>query len=174
MKLEAKEVLKVIKYVIYVVSIICLTVSEVYAEEIEIPSGTPVALRFLQTVSSEEVAVGQAVALAAARDIIVKGKVVIKNGAPAQATIVKCEKKGAIGEAGEVIISARSVTAIDGTEVPLRDTLSIKGKEKVGGTVALSVLVCPLFLLRKGETAMITSGSELRAYVDYPVKVKIQ
>ena len=52
--------------------------------------------------------------------------------------------------------------------------MSITGKEKVGGTVALSAIICPLFLLRKGEEARITSGSELRAYVDYPVKIKIE
>lgn len=174
MKLEAKEVLKVIKYAIYVVSIVCLTISKVYAQEIEIPSGTPVTLRFLQTISSEEAAVGQAVGFSVARDVVVNGKTVIKSGAPGQGSIVRVEKKGAIGEAGEILISARSVMAVDGTEVPLRDTMSIKGKEKVGGTVALGVIVCPLFLLRKGEEAQIAGGSELRAYVDYPVKIKIQ
>jgi len=172
MRLEKPSI---IGFVICIAIIIpFLMTSNVSAEEVEIPAGTPVALRFTQTISSEEAALGQSVSLSAARDIIVKGKVVIKAGAPAQASIVTVKKKGAIGEAGELIVSARSVTAVDGTEVPLRDTMSITGKEKVGGTVALSAIICPLFLLRKGEEARITSGSELRAYVDYPVKIKIE
>jgi hypothetical protein len=45
------------------------------------------------------------------------------------------------------------------------------GRDKTGSTIALTVLISPLFLLKKGNEAGIRKGTELQAYVDEDVTV---
>jgi len=136
------------------------------AEDIVIKAGTPVPVRILDAVSSETATAGSTVRSEVTRDITINGKVLIKAGTDVVAEIAYAQKPGSLGKEGKVNLVLRHTTAIDGTRVPLRALLEQSGDEKV----ALSWMVCPFI---KGSGAMISSGTETKAYVDYDVKIRI-
>jgi len=43
----------------------------------------------------------------------------------------------------------------------------------VGSTIALSVLISPLFLFRRGKHAVIKPGTKIKVYTDEDKKVKV-
>lgn len=142
--------------------------------KLTIPEGTRVAHKALETVTSATAKKGQTVRFEVVRDVEVKGKVVIKAGAPATGEVLKAESKKMIGREGVLQVGIRYATAVDGTQVPLRASLEEKGEERLVLTVVLSVVLCPLFLLMKGEEAEIPAGHEFTVFVDRPVEVMVE
>jgi len=140
---------------------------------VELKDGTLVILRVQETINPEVMGPGDIVKLEVAEDVKVDNKVVIERGTPAIAEVVTAEKKGYVGKAGRIALAVRSTTAVDGQKVPLRGTIRREGEEKVGTSVAVSVIVCPLALLMKGESATIPAGSEVKAYVDSTLQIKV-
>jgi hypothetical protein len=55
-------------------------------------------------------------------------------------------------------------TAVDGTYIPLSGSISARPDDKMTVSIILSVLVCPLFLLMKGNEAQLTIGTAKTAY----------
>ncbi len=141
--------------------------------KLTIPEGTRVAIKTLETISSESAKRGQAVRFEVVRNVEVNGKVVIKSGALVTAEVTRVESRRAIGREGVLQVSVRNATAVDGTQVPLRITLEEKGEEALTTTVVLSVVICPLFLLMKGDDAVIPEGTEFTVFVDRPVGVTV-
>ncbi|MFQ5575095.1 MAG: hypothetical protein ACE5E0_05675 [Terriglobia bacterium] len=98
----------------------------------------------------------------------------IKAGAPATGEVLRAAPKGMIGRQGELLLGIRYATAVDGTQVPLRASLEEKGEEKLTSTVVLSVVLCPLFLMRKGGEATIPAGTEYTVFVDRLAEVAVE
>lgn len=143
------------------------------AGNIKLKEGTPVILKLAESVSSEVANVGDPVNLSIARDVEVEGKVVISEGTRARGEVVSVEKTGYIGKPGKIMIAARNTTAVDGTEVPLRDTVTREGKSKQTTALVLGLVVCTFLLFMKGESAEVPAGTEIKAYVDYSLDIKI-
>ena len=166
--------MKATGHVIFLMSIIaCFGIlqTKVYAGEVEVPAGTPIKLEVVNTITSEEAVIGQVVHLVVVRDVQIQGMTVIKGGTPAEGTITKVKGKGTLGEPGEVQISVKRTVAVDGTEVPLRDTLFVKGK--AGAPYSVQTTRDHMFLFMEGEPVQILGGVELRAYIRSPVKVRV-
>lgn len=151
---------------------LCTPISAV-AANITLREGTPVVLRLEKSIDSELANVGDPVDLVIARDVEIKGVVVIRQGTKGLGEVVSVEKKGAIGKPGKIMIAVKSTTAVDGTKVPLRATLSREGKSKETAALAVGILICILGLLIKGESAEIPAGTEIKAYVDLSVDITI-
>ena len=143
------------------------------AANLTIKEGTPVALRLEQSINSEEVNVGDIVDLVVARDVKIEGTVVISQGTRALGEIASVEKKAAVGKPGKIMIAVKSTKAVDGTEVPLRATVSQEGKDKQTTALILGILLCFFLLFMKGEDAVVPAGSEVKAFVDYSTDVNI-
>jgi uncharacterized membrane protein len=142
--------------------------------KITIPEGTRVAVKSLEGVSSESAKMGQTIRFEVVRDVVVNSKVVIKAGAPAIGEVLKAESKRAVGREGTLLVGIRYATAVDGTQVPLRASLEEKGEERFGLSIALGVVLCPLFLLMKGKEAEIPAGTEYTVFVDRPIEVTVE
>lgn len=142
--------------------------------KITIPEGTRVAVKSLEGVSSESGKMGQTIRFEVVRDVVVKNKVVIKAGAPAIGEVLKAESKRAVGREGILLVGIRYATAIDTTQVPVRASLEEKGEERFGLSIALGIVLCPLFLLMKGKEAEIPAGTEYTVFVDRPVEVTVE
>lgn len=140
-------------------------------EKVTIPEGTRLAVKVQETLSSETAKQGQLVRFEVVRDVQVKGKAVIKAGAPAVGEVTRVASKKMIGREGELQVTIRYATAVDGSQVPLRASLEQKGEGKLETTVVLGVVLCPLFLMMKGEEAVIPAGTEYNVFVDRPVDV---
>jgi|GEM_PF-359222 len=139
-----------------------------------LPAGTPIIIQNTETISSNNLTSGSTVNFQVMKDIIVDNKVLIKSGSISTAQVVYAKRKNLIGIAGEITISDFSVNAVDGSYVPLRATLSSKGEDKVGLSAGLGFILCPLFLLMKGEDATIPSGTTKSVYTMADIVINIE
>lgn len=144
------------------------------AAKVKLRSGTPVVLRLPVTLSSAAARVGDIVTFEVARNVEVDGKVVISQGATATGQIASVEEKGMLGEPGKIMVSVQRANAVDGTEVPLRATISQEGKSKQLTALLVGILLCILGLfLIKGGNAEVPAGTEVKAYVDVDVEINV-
>lgn len=148
---------------------------EAFAQsKVTLQDGTRITVTLRDKVSSETSTVGQIVNFEVARDVVVNGKTVIKAGTPVYGEVTGITKKGSVGHAGAISITVTYTRAVDGQNIPLRATLSKTGEEKLGTSVALSVVVCPLFLLKKGGESEYTPGTQFEVFVNTPVEIQVQ
>lgn len=134
---------------------------------------TPIVIRAVDTITTKEIVSGGVVNFAVVADVKdANGNVLIKSGAPVTAQISFTKSKGMIGRSGEVTVSDFSTTAVDGSYVPLSGSVSAKPDDKMTMSIVLSVLICPLFLLIKGEEAVVPAGTQKTAYTVNDVYIK--
>ena len=134
-------------------------------------SGTFIAIRLNATASSDG-KVGSDIPASVIRDVEVGGRVVIRARTPARVTLGSAKKSGMIGKGGKIELTLHETKTVDGQSVLLRGSAGSEGEEKLGSTVVLSALLCPLFLLREGEVAQVKAGAEIRGYVGHDIRVK--
>ena len=135
----------------------------VFAETITIPNSTVVPVKTVNQLSSSQLSLGQEVILNVAMDVKIKGKTVIKAGAPVYASVQESKGGQMAGIAGKIVISITSTVAVDGTNIALSGSMSNQAKSEVGTTVAVGVILCPLALLNKGDDGSIPPGAQQRA-----------
>lgn len=138
---------------------------------VTLPAGTPIVLRNMEAIDSSNIANGSSVMFTVVNDVIVDDKVVIKAGSVVNAQVTYAKKKNYAGVAGEITVSDFAVKAVDGTYIPLRATLNAKGEEKMGLSIGLGLFICVLFLLMKGDEAVIPSGTTKSVYTMMDVKI---
>ncbi len=126
---------------------------------------TPIIIRCDETITTNNIVNGSMVRFSVVRDVKSKnGNILIKSGAPVTAQITFSKSKGMIGRSGEVTVSDFHTTAVDGTYIPLSGSVSAKPDDKMVLSIVLGVIVCPLFLLMKGEEAQLPVGATKTAY----------
>ena len=92
-------------------------------------------------------------------------RVLIKSGTPAFIEYI-IEPNGAWGKAGKICIVSASTRTIDNKRVALRLNKCKNGSSKIGGVIALSVLLFPIGLISgcmKGSMPKIQQGSIFNA-----------
>lgn len=139
-----------------------------------IPDGTEIIVSTTEKISSKDYATGALVNLKVDSDLVINGKVVVKAGTIARATVIESKKSGFLGASGRLNIVIDSTTSVDGRKINLRGSISGNGNGQVGTTVAVSLLVSPLGLLIKGSNAKINPGTLIRSYVNGQHLVSVQ
>ena len=143
------------------------------ADKSTIAAHTPIVIRCTETISTKDVVSGGEVNFAVVNDIKdSNGNILIKGGTPVTAQISFSKTKGMIGRSGEVTITDFHTTAVDGTYVPLSGSVSARPDDKMTMSIVLSVLICPLFLLIKGDDAQVPAGTTKTAYTISEVHIK--
>ena len=129
-------------------------------------AGTVVVLETTTALSSEKATMGQNVGLRVKYAVVVDGRTVIAQGAPAAAQVADAQHRRGVGKQGNLSIKPTMAQAVDGQALPLvGTTTSSVGDDKKGASIGLAVAVSPLFLLKKGKEATIPAGFELQATV---------
>ena len=139
-----------------------------------IPSGTKVACRLEQTISSATADEGQQVQLAVTENVKVNDQVVIPQGSACVGTVVLATAKRSMGRSGKLDFSIDKVRTGDGDYVPLRYTMQKKSGEGKGlstgvmtaGAAVLFWPAAPFFLIRKGKDININKGIVLEVFTD--------
>jgi hypothetical protein len=149
------------------------TVAAAEAATVKVQMGTPVDLVFDTAVSGDAAVAGQQVTLRVANPVVVGGKTVVEAGAPAVGEIMVARKSGMVGMAGSIVVTIKSVTAVDGTIIALSGTKAAEGKSNVVTSVVITIVCCVLGLLMKGEKAEIPAGSTVRATAATQVEVTV-
>lgn len=143
------------------------------ADKVVLPAHTPIMIRCTETISTKDVVSGGTVNFAILSDVKDNnGNILIKAGTPVTAEITFAKAKGMIGKSGEVTVNDFHTTAVDGSYIPLSGSVSAKPDDKMTMSIVLSVLICPLFLLMKGDEAQVLRGTTKTAYTVSDVYIK--
>ena len=151
-----------------------LTLASLSFADIVIPSGSKVACRLEQTISSATADEGQQVQLSVTENVKVNDQIVIPQGSACVGTIVLATAKRSMGRSGKLDFSIDKVRTADGDMVPLRYTMQKKSGEGKGlstgvmtaGAAVLFWPAAPFFLIRKGKDININKGIVLEVFTD--------
>jgi hypothetical protein len=135
------------------------------AEEVVLAEGTSLNLVTAQEISSKAAKLGDPVSFKVDEDVAVNGHVVIGKGTPAKGSVINAEKSGRMGKSGKLGIQVESTTTVDGQPLRLRAAKGKEGDDKTNSVAALSMLVSPLFVFKKGKDAKIEEGARVKVYV---------
>jgi hypothetical protein len=135
--------------------------------------GTPVKLRFSQTVSSADAHVDDRVQFEVLEEIKISDVVIVPKGGIAWGTVTEAQPKRRMARGGKLEIVMDSVRLADGEKAALRATKGGSGGGHTGamtaGIVATAIvcIVCaPLFLLMHGKDITIPKGTEIPTFVN--------
>ena len=135
-----------------------------YSEVLTLRSGTVVVVKTTRAYTSEKVKSDELADLIVGADVLVDGKVVIREGTPVSGSIEEAQSAEMLGREGQLAISINTTRAVDGSTVPLSGRLSARGNDELTGTV-VGAFFCPLFLLNEGGEAAIAAGAQTRGIV---------
>lgn len=131
---------------------------------VTLEAGTPVILETVETISSETCAIGDIIAFRVRHDVYVDDDIVIKEGTIAKGQLVYMEEAKALGKPGYVEIELKEVPAVDGQMVSLvGGDLKNEGEDRLVLSLVLGIVVCLLFLILKGEEAIVPAGTLVNA-----------
>lgn len=141
-------------------------------EPVVLREGTPVLLRTEEKMVSGRVAEGSAARFRVVRDILGPGgQVLIGYGDLAQGRVTRSRRRGMFGKAGQLEFTVDSVTAVDGTIVPLRASEEMGGKDNKGAVIASALLLTVLTIFVHGKDVELPAGTEFTAYVDHDTAI---
>jgi len=141
-------------------------------ERVQLPEGTQVRLRMLDSLSSADAVVGERFNLELEADLVILGKVIVARGAKAVGVVTAARPKGLMGKGGELEVVLESL-AVGEQRVPLRSAGAHYGNDKGGTAVTLTVLFGPLGLLKRGHDVQLGPGTMLEAWVDRATEVEV-
>lgn len=158
------------RFAFFIVSFFLGSTSISASEMILLPEGTEVRIKFNEKVSSETSVEGDQFVIEVDEDVDIDGKVLIPAGSKGRGEVTQAKKKGFIGKGGELNIRLNYVRVGD-KRVRLSAQRGKQGDDKLGTTVALTVLFGPLGLLKRGKETAITPGQVITAFVEKDVEL---
>jgi len=149
----------------------------------KIPDGTQLDIEAPYTINSMDFKANDKVSFRVVNPVKVDGVTVIEQGATATARIDKAKRGGHWGKAGLFVFTMQSVTAVDGSQIPLRavnvrlrgDSKGAKVATQMIITGALMPLIAPVALLhgfKRGKDAFIPAGKRYSVFVEGAASVK--
>jgi hypothetical protein len=134
-------------------------------ENVVLREGTPVNLKFAQSLSSKTAGEDDPVNFVVAEDLVVDGFIVARAGTFATGSVSHSKRAGMLGKAGELNIRLSHLKCGD-RKIKLRGSQGKEGQGKEGTAVALTVLFGPIGLIKHGKNVEVKEGAPLVAYVD--------
>jgi len=125
-----------------------------------------------ETFSSKSVHEGDQISLRLGEDLTVNGVRVVLKGTRVRGEIVEAEKAGFLGKAGKLNMRVSTIRAVDGQKITVRSQKQAEGQSKVGTTIALTALLGPLGLLKRGKDVTVLEGTKIAVYVDEDILLK--
>ena len=154
-------------------SSIAVPATLVYEKYEELSAGTVVRIA-LPTVPTTTLAPGQIVTGTCQSGVKVKGVTYVSPGAPVQLRVSAAEAPKGFGKPGQATLQAVSVTAVDGTEVPLSGgVISASGEDESTKTLLLGLFICFLFWFQKWGEPQFMPGATIDAYVANSVDIEV-
>jgi hypothetical protein len=125
-----------------------------------LPANSEVVLNLNEAVSSENLALGDKVALTVAQDVKVNGSVVIPHGTRAVSLVTMRKGKGSFGKSGKLEIAFRYLD-LDGRHIPIEGRYLQQGEGNGAATVG-AVLGAGIIggLVVHGHSARIAEGHQ--------------
>ncbi len=137
-----------------------------------LPEGTEFTAQTLDFLTSETATVGDQVKLEVDNNVVVEGAIAIAAGTPVRGVVASVAKAGRMGKSGNISLRVESTEATDGQRVRLRATKTQTEGDHVGSMIALTLIVSPLFLLRRGNDVAYQPGTKVTVYTDEKLNVR--
>lgn len=137
-----------------------------------LPEATEFTAQTLDFLTSETATVGDQVKLEVDNNVIVDGAIAIAAGTPVRGSVASVNKAGRMGKSGNISIRVESTEATDGQRVRLRATKTQAEGDHTGSMIALTLIVSPLFLLRRGNDVAYQPGTKVTVYTDERLNVR--
>lgn len=144
----------------------------ILTQPVTIPEGTEFTVQTLDFLSSQNAAQGDPIHLEVQNNVLVDGAIAIAAGSPVKGVISSVTHASRMGKAGNISVRIESGETVDGQRIRLRATKAQSTDDKVGSVVALTVLVSPLFLLKKGNDVAYQPGTVVTVYTDERLGVR--
>jgi len=165
---------------------ICFKEGKPLVEEVVIPAGTLVPIRFLSTLSSKKSKVGETFNFQISENVFLNNRLIIPVNSEGVGEITKAKKASILSRSGKLEIEFKSISTLDGTFLSL--ILGEKAEEEnkrlylaVGaGILGLIILSSPIGLvfgaLIPGKNVKIEEGTQMFLQVesDTPLMVLVQ
>lgn len=133
---------------------------------VTLQDGTPVLLANEEKLMSGETPEGSVVTYRVERDVLAPdGKVLIAKGSKAYGKVLKSSGSGFFGRAGELNIALESVTAADGSSVPLRSVRTSTGDDSLDVVIVGAILLSVFFIFMAGADVEIPPGTLATGYI---------
>jgi len=127
----------------------------------------------MEGISSATAKEGDILSFEILEDIIVDGRLLVKQGTPARGVVASAQPKRRMGRSGSITYSVTETKAVDGSIVRLRATKERAAGSSVGSTAAATAgvallvpVAAPFVLLRKGKDMTVASGTRIDAFVE--------
>jgi hypothetical protein len=148
-------------------------VAPVSGQVIVLPEGEEFTVQTVDEISSNTASENDPINLRVVEDVKVGNQVVIASGTLVKGIVASVEERGHLGKGGKLGLRVESTTTIDRQRVKLRASKGKGNTGTVGSTLVLSLLISPLFLLRRGNHAVIKSGTKIQVFTDEAKRVLV-
>jgi len=150
---------------------VCFKEGRPQVEEVVVPAGTLVPVRFLSTLNSKNNKTGETFDFQIAENVFIDNKLIIPANSKGVGEIAKAKKASILSRSGKLEIEFKSLSALDGTSLIL--ILGEKAEEEnkrlyvaVGaGILGLIILSSPIGLIAgaliPGKNVKIEEGTEM-------------
>jgi len=153
------------------------------SEPLQIADGTPIEIEAPYTFNSMDFKPNDKISFRVVNPVKVNGVTLIEQGATATGRIDQAKRGGHFGKAGLFVFTMQSVTATDGSQIPLRvasvrlrgDSKATKVATQMIITGALLPIIAPVALLhgfKRGKDAFIPAGKRYQVLVSGLANVK--
>ncbi len=132
--------------------------------DIILSEGTPINVVTAQETTSKAANPNDPVNFTVDEDVVINGQVVVRKGTAAIGSVINAMKGGYLGKSGKLAIQVESTQTVDGQPLKLRAAKGKEGDDKTNSTAALSAIISPLFLFRKGGEAKIATGTPVTVF----------
>src|SRR5213594_3920941 len=144
------------------------------AQKLLIKDGTPIKMKLKRGVYSQYAKVGDEVDYLVDDEIVVNGKIIVREGVLVKGKVVSAEHKRMMGRGGKIDISADSIKLFNSQSIPLRafqqargggQGLDMSGEMLAAASLTLGV-GAPFVLFKHGKDIEIQQGSSFTAFVN--------
>ncbi len=150
---------------------------------VRIPDGTPIEVEAPYMYRSMDFKPNDKISFRVVNPVKIDGVTLVEQGANATGRIERAKRGGHWGKAGLLVWTMQSVTAVDGSQVPVRPTsVRLRGDSKGAKvatqmiiTGALMPLIAPVALLhgfKRGKDAFIPQGKRYSLVVNGDAAVR--
>lgn len=140
--------------------------------DVVIPDGSEISAVTTETISSKTAQEDDPITFKVEEDLVIDGVVVIAKGTAIKGIVTNAKKSGFLGKGGELNIRLETTTTVDGQKLKVRASKGKEGENKTGTTIALTVLLGPVGLLKRGKNAEIKEGTKIKVFTDEEKTVK--
>ena len=135
------------------------------AEPVKVPAGMLVELELQHHVTPGYLEVNAPVYFRVASDVAIGEQTVIRKGTLVTGKMQQSDQRGMVGKSGVMALGVRSVTAVDGTSVPIEMDMSQQGRSRGGAVVGWTIFWGIPGLITKGVNPYIERGALLEATI---------